>query len=93
MAARQLEDKVREILDDMPERDRRILRAVFLEEQDKDEVCREFGVDRDYLRVLVHRAKLAFKSEYLKTINRPPPDQSAVRGSVKRFDPWLHYPM
>ena len=80
VSARQLEEKVREILDEMPERDRRILRAVFLEEQDKDEVCRDFGVDRDYLRVLVHRAKLAFKSEYLKVIHRPPPNQSAVRG-------------
>jgi hypothetical protein len=28
--------------------------------------------------VLLHRAKLAFKAEYLKTINRPPPGQSAV---------------
>ena len=80
MAAHQIEDKVREILDEMSERDRRILRAVFLEEQDKDGVCRDFGVDRDYLRVLVHRAKLAFKSEYLKVIHRPPPNQSAVRG-------------
>lgn len=78
VAARQMEQKVREILDEMAERDRRILRAVFLEEQDKDEVCRDFGVDRDYLRVLVYRAKLAFKSEYLKVINRPPPDQSAA---------------
>jgi len=78
VAARQMEQKVREILDDMAERDRRILRAVFLEERDKDEVCREFGVDRDYLRVLVHRAKLAFKSEYLKVINRPSPGESAA---------------
>ena len=93
VAARQMEDKVREILDDMPERDRRILRAVFLEEQDKDEVCREFGVDRDYLRVLVHRAKLAFKSEYLKTIQPAPARPVSRRGPVKRFDPWLHYPM
>ena len=80
VAARQMEDKIREILDEMPERDRRILRSVFLEERDKDEVCREFGVDRDYLRVLVHRAKIAFKSEYVKIINRLPPGQSAVGG-------------
>jgi len=78
VAARQMEQKIREILDQMSERDRRILRAVFLEEQDKDDVCRDFGVDRDYLRVLVHRAKLAFKSEYLKVINRPTPGQSAA---------------
>ena len=47
---------IREILEEMPEKDRRILRALYLEEREKDEVCREFAVDRDYLRVLVHRA-------------------------------------
>jgi len=78
--SKELQGKVREILDEMPERDRRILSAIFLEEQDKDEVCREFGVHRDYLRVLLHRAKLAFKAEYLKIINRPPPGQSAAGG-------------
>jgi RNA polymerase sigma-70 factor (ECF subfamily) len=73
VAARQMEAKVRDILDDLPERDRRILREVFLEERDKDEVCRDFGIDRDYLRVLVHRAKQSFKSVYLKSLqNRPP---------------------
>jgi RNA polymerase sigma-70 factor, ECF subfamily len=73
VAARQMEVKVREILDEMSERDRRILRAVFLEELDKDDVCREFGVDRDYLRVLLHRAKQSFKSLYLKNIEKRPP--------------------
>jgi len=73
VAAKQMEAKVREILEELPERDRRILREVFLEERDKDQVCRDFGVDRDYLRVLVHRAKQNFKSAYLKNLqNRPP---------------------
>jgi RNA polymerase sigma-70 factor, ECF subfamily len=73
VAAKQMEEKVHQILEEMPERDRRILRGVFLEERDKDEVCREFGVDRDYLRVLVHRAKQSFKSQYLKHIRGRPP--------------------
>jgi RNA polymerase sigma-70 factor (ECF subfamily) len=73
VAAKQMEEKVREILEEMSERDRRIIREVFLEERDKDEVCRDFGVDRDYLRVLVHRAKQSFKSLYLKNIQRRPP--------------------
>jgi RNA polymerase sigma-70 factor, ECF subfamily len=64
LAAQQAREKVREILDELPEKDRRILREVFLEERDKDEVCRDFGVGRDYLRVLLHRAKKAFKSHY-----------------------------
>jgi RNA polymerase sigma-70 factor (ECF subfamily) len=72
MEAREAEEKVREILDQLPERDRRLLREVFLEERDKDAVCRDFGVDREYLRVLLHRAKQAFKSLYLKNMNEPP---------------------
>jgi len=73
IAAKQMGEKIREILEDMPERDRRLLREVFLEERDKDEVCRDFGVDRDYLRVLLHRAKQSFKSLYLKNMAGRPP--------------------
>jgi RNA polymerase sigma-70 factor, ECF subfamily len=73
IAAKQMGKKVREILEEMPERDRRLLKEVFLEERDKDEVCRDFGVDRDYLRVLLHRAKQSFKSIYLKHMEAKPP--------------------
>lgn len=54
---------VSKILDQMPERDRKLLRAVFLEEKSKDQVCSEMGVDRDYLRVLLHRAKAHLRSK------------------------------
>jgi RNA polymerase sigma-70 factor (ECF subfamily) len=73
VAAKEMAVKVREILDELSEKDRRLLREVFLEERDKDDVCRDFGVDRDYLRVLLHRAKLSFKSLYLKNIEARPP--------------------
>jgi RNA polymerase sigma-70 factor, ECF subfamily len=43
---------------------------VLLEERDKDEVCAELGLSREYLRVLVHRAKQSFKSWYLKRLSR-----------------------
>jgi RNA polymerase sigma-70 factor (ECF subfamily) len=73
IANKQMTEKIREILDEMPEKDRRLLREVFLEERDKDAVCSDFGVDREYLRVLLHRAKQAFKSLYLKNVvSRPP---------------------
>lgn len=78
LSAKQTKEKVREILEKLPERDRRLLREVFLEERDKDEVCREFGVDREYLRVLLHRAKQAFKALYLKTMKDEPPHFAAV---------------
>ncbi len=68
IANRQTQRKVREILDQLQEKDRRLIKEVFLEERDKDEVCRDLGVDREYLRVLLHRAKKSFKSIYLKKI-------------------------
>jgi RNA polymerase sigma-70 factor, ECF subfamily len=58
--------RVREVLEKLSERDRRLLKAVFLEELDKDAVCRDFQVDRGYLRVLLHRAKQTFKSQFIK---------------------------
>ena len=66
LVTKQTRAQVREILAQLSERDRRLLAAIFLEEKDKDEVCREFGVDRDYLRVLLHRAKENFRLMYQK---------------------------
>jgi len=59
---------VRQVLLNLKERDQMLLRAVFLEERDKDEVCRELKVDREYLRVLLHRAKDSFRERYVKQI-------------------------
>jgi len=61
-------DLVRHVLEGLTERDRSLLRAIFLEERDKDEVCAELGVDRDYLRVLLHRAKGSFRVVYSKRV-------------------------
>jgi RNA polymerase sigma-70 factor, ECF subfamily len=52
---------VRAILETLPDKDKQILRLIFLEELEKDEVCRIYRVDRDYLRVLLHRAKNRFR--------------------------------
>jgi len=59
---------VQQILRELPPRDRNLLRSVLLDERDKDEVCREFGVTRGYLRVLIHRAKQMFKVSYLNRL-------------------------
>ena len=74
LTAKETKEKVREILEQLAERDRRLLREVFLEERDKDEVCRDFGVDREYLRVLLHRAKQAFKVLYKKDMGNDSPE-------------------
>ena len=73
VATKQIGKKVREILLKLAPRDRSLLKAVFLEERDRDEVCREFGVEREYLRVLLHRAKQEFKIEYIKRVGNPTP--------------------
>jgi RNA polymerase sigma-70 factor (ECF subfamily) len=53
---------VSQVLSEMPEKDRILLRRVCLDEEDKDSVCREYQVDRSYLRVLLHRARNRFRA-------------------------------
>jgi RNA polymerase sigma-70 factor (ECF subfamily) len=53
---------VRRLLDALSEKDRQLLRRVFLEEENKDSVCSEFQVDRTYLRVLLYRARQKFRA-------------------------------
>jgi len=66
LVTKQMKERVRQVIGELPKKDRDLLRAFFLEEKDKDEVCRQFGVDRDYLRVLLHRAKDKFRVLYEK---------------------------
>jgi len=54
--------RVRRLLEELSVKDRQLLRRVFLDEEDKDEVCSEFKVDRTYLRVLLYRARQKFKA-------------------------------
>jgi RNA polymerase sigma-70 factor, ECF subfamily len=66
MVSKQTKERVRQVIQELPKKDRDLLRAFFLEEMDKDEICRLLGVDRDYLRGLLHRAKDKFKVLYDK---------------------------
>ncbi|MCC6587915.1 MAG: sigma-70 family RNA polymerase sigma factor [Bryobacterales bacterium] len=59
--------EVRRVLESLPPKDRDLLRKIFLEERGKDEVCSEMKVDRDYLRVLLHRAKARLKEGLLRS--------------------------
>lgn len=68
MESTERKQRVRRVLNEMPPKDREILRLLFLEEQEKDEVCRIFHVDRNYLRVLLHRAKGRFRKQLPKTL-------------------------
>ena len=62
IAERQEQEAVRETLNGLSERDRFLLKELFLNERDKDDVCQELGVNREYLRVLLFRAKKSFRA-------------------------------
>jgi RNA polymerase sigma-70 factor (ECF subfamily) len=57
LVTRERKDFVRNLLNDLSSRDRQLLKRVFLDDEDKDAVCRDFHVDRAYLRVLLYRAR------------------------------------
>jgi RNA polymerase sigma-70 factor (ECF subfamily) len=65
MVTEERRELVGRVLSEMPEKDRQLLRRVLLEEEDREQICREFQVDRDYLRVLVHRARNRFRAVLL----------------------------
>lgn len=65
---------VHEMLEKLPPRDRGILRGLFLDEKDKDTICEEFGVDRDYLRGLVRRALQKARKYWVDGNARPADD-------------------
>lgn len=55
-------ETVQHILRELSYKDQELLRRICLDEEDRDEVCRELQVTRDYLRLLLHRARLRFKA-------------------------------
>lgn len=90
ISRRQVQEKVRQTLDELPEKDRCLLKALFFEEKSKDEVCREHGVTREYLRVLVFRAKQSFKSHYLRAPRNLPVRSCSSRTSSLRMPQRTH---
>jgi RNA polymerase sigma factor (sigma-70 family) len=61
MMAAEEREQVRRALDTLPEREKTLLTWLFFDERDKDDICRDMKIDRNYLRVLLHRAKIQFR--------------------------------
>ena len=59
---------VQTTLAELEDRDRKLLSALFLEELSSEQVCRRFGVEPGYLRVLVFRAKARFQQAYTRRV-------------------------
>ncbi|HEU4888389.1 MAG TPA: sigma-70 family RNA polymerase sigma factor [Thermoanaerobaculia bacterium] len=67
LLTKETEARVRRALQSLATKEKRdadILRELFFQDRPKDEICRRHGVDRGYLRVLVHRALKKFRDEY-----------------------------
>jgi RNA polymerase sigma-70 factor (ECF subfamily) len=61
LVAQERQELVHDVLAELDEADRKLLRMVFLDETPREEVCKTMNVDRGYLRVLLHRARTRFK--------------------------------
>jgi len=61
LVTRERKQAVERVLDELPAKDRNLLRSLFIEERDKDEICKELAVSAEYLRVLLHRSKSRFR--------------------------------
>jgi RNA polymerase sigma-70 factor, ECF subfamily len=55
--------RLRRALEALPHKEQELLRWLFLEERDKDDVCRRLQIDRGYLRVLLFRAKQRLREQ------------------------------
>jgi RNA polymerase sigma-70 factor, ECF subfamily len=67
LVSAQRQKAIAQILAELPEKDRRILQRLFLDEADREQICAELEVDSEYLRVLLHRAKTRFRSAMVRT--------------------------
>jgi RNA polymerase sigma-70 factor, ECF subfamily len=69
-------ERVRRAVNELPPRDRDILKALFFDERSNDDVCAQFGVDRGYLRVLLYRAKEKFREAWTHKVVPIRPDET-----------------
>lgn len=59
-----MRDAIDHSLAELAERDRMILRALYLEGQDKEEICKAWGMSDAQFRVVLFRAKERFRKVY-----------------------------
>jgi RNA polymerase sigma factor (sigma-70 family) len=54
-------NQLQKMLSNLSPRMRAIMKAALLEEQDRDQICMKFGINRNHLRLLICRAKKALR--------------------------------
>jgi RNA polymerase sigma-70 factor, ECF subfamily len=66
----EMRDAIDNGLRELAERDRVILRALYLEGKEKDEICKEWGMSDAQFRVVLFRAKERFRRVYSPEMKR-----------------------
>ena len=66
----EMRDAINHALAELGDRDSRILRALYLEGKEKDEICREWKMEDAQFRVVLFRAKERFRRAYNKRMKQ-----------------------
>jgi RNA polymerase sigma-70 factor (ECF subfamily) len=66
----EMRDAIDNGLRELAERDRVVLRALYLEGRDKEDICREWGMSDAQFRVVLFRAKERFRRAYKTDLKR-----------------------
>jgi RNA polymerase sigma-70 factor (ECF subfamily) len=66
----EMRDAIDNGLQELAERDRAILRALYLEGREKEDICREWGMSDAQFRVVLFRAKERFRRVYNTELKR-----------------------
>jgi RNA polymerase sigma-70 factor (ECF subfamily) len=66
----ELRQTIGAVMNELSKRDQDILRAFFLEEKDKDEICCSMGLTDGQFRVALFRAKERFRKSYHEGVKR-----------------------
>jgi RNA polymerase sigma-70 factor, ECF subfamily len=67
----ELRQAVAHVLDQLAERDRKVLRAFYLEEEPRAEILKKTGLTDENFRVILFRAKERFRAIYLGRAKHP----------------------
>jgi RNA polymerase sigma-70 factor, ECF subfamily len=84
LVSEESKELVRRVIEELPKKDRELLRMVFYEDIARSEICRNFRISPEYLRVLVHRAKARFREYWLERQGADFPSGAIANASIKQ---------
>lgn len=81
--AQETKNEVQKVLSRLGESGQGILQSLLIDERNKEDICRHYGVNRSYLRVLLYRAKKEFARQAGKNL---PPAVQRLPARIQQVD-------